>query len=64
MALSRAKRKMILVASQSVFNYFSADEEVFANSQLWKSLIRRTCTVDLWRGEVDGRKVQVWGNRC
>ncbi len=61
-ALSRAKRKMVLVASRSVFNYFSAEEEVFVNSQLWKSLLRRTCTVSLWEGEVEGRRVQVWGN--
>ncbi len=61
-ALSRAKRKMILVASESVFSLFSPDEEVFANAQLWKNLLRRTCTVDLWQGERYGRRVQVWGN--
>ncbi len=61
-ALSRAKRKMILVAARSVFELFSADEETFANSQLWKNLLRRTCTVPLWRGERGGRRVEVWGN--
>jgi len=61
-ALSRAKRKMILVASRSVFGLFSADDETFANAQLWKNLLRRTCTVKLWEGERDGHKVTVWGN--
>ena len=61
-ALSRAKRKMILVASQSVFSLFSADDETFANAQLWKNLLRRACTVKLWEGERDGHKVTVWGN--
>lgn len=61
-ALSRAKRKMILVASESVFSLFSPDEETFANAQLWKNLLRHNCTVDLWRGERYGRRVQVWGN--
>lgn len=61
-ALSRAKRKMILVASESVFGLFSPDEEVFANAQLWKNLLRRTCTVELWQGERHGWRVQVWGN--
>ncbi len=61
-ALSRAKRKMLLVASESVFSLFSPDEETFANSQLWKNLLRHTCTVDLWRGERYGQRVQVWGN--
>jgi superfamily I DNA and/or RNA helicase len=61
-ALSRAKRKMVLVAARSVFELFSADEETFANSQLWKNLLRRTCTVPLWSGDRDGRRVEVWGN--
>lgn len=61
-ALSRAKRKMVLVAARSVFELFSADEETFANSQLWKNLLRRTCTVPLWSGERGGRRVEVWGN--
>src|SRR5438552_16447797 len=41
-ALSRARQKLILVASRSIFTLFSADEETFANSQLWKDLLRRT----------------------
>ncbi len=61
-ALSRAKRKLILVASRSVFNLFSADEETFAHAQLWKNLLRRTCGVKLWVGERGGQRVEVWGN--
>jgi len=61
-ALSRAKRKMILVASQSIFSLFSADEETFANAQLWKNLLRRTCTVKLWEGQRGDHRVTVWGN--
>ena len=61
-AISRAKDKMILVASRSVFDLFSPDEETFANAQLWKDLLHRTCTVPLWDGEIDGRQVAVWGN--
>jgi hypothetical protein len=62
-ALSRAKRKMVLVAARSVFELFSADEDTFANAQLWKNLLRRTCTTKLWEGERDGVHVEVWGNR-
>ena len=61
MALSRAKRKMILVASRSIFSVFSPDEEVFQNSLLWKNLLSRTCTTRLWEGERGGRLVAVWG---
>jgi len=62
-ALSRAKQKMILVAARSVFDLFSPDEETFQNAQLWKNLLRRTCTAPLWRGEREGVGVEVWGNR-
>lgn len=61
-AVSRAKDKMILVASRSVFDLFSPDEETFANAQLWKDLLHRTCTVPLWRGEFVGTPIEVWGN--
>ena len=60
-ALSRAKRKMVLVASRSIFSLFSPDEETFANSLLWKNLLLRTCTTLLWEGERDGKRVMVWG---
>ena len=61
-AISRARDKMILVASRSVFDLFSPDEETFANAQLWKDLLHRTCTVPLWSGEMAGQRVEVWGN--
>lgn len=61
-ALSRAKDKMVLVASRSVFDLFSPDEETFNNAQLWKDILHRTCTEPLWQGQVQGKSVQVWGN--
>src|SRR5581483_8025567 len=61
-AMSRAKKKLVLVAARSVFTLFSPDEEVFAHSQLWKNLLRRTCTDLLWEGERHGYPVEVWGN--
>jgi superfamily I DNA and/or RNA helicase len=61
-ALSRAKRKLVLVAARSIFEVFSADEEMFANAQLWKNLLRKTCTIPLWTGQRHGHTVEVWGN--
>jgi hypothetical protein len=61
-ALSRSKAKMVLVASRSVFTLFSTDEETFAHAQLWKNLLRKTCTVKLWEGERARIAVEVWGN--
>jgi hypothetical protein len=60
-ALRRAKRKMILVASRSIFSLFSTDEETFNNSLLWKNLLLRTCSTLLWEGERAGKRVAVWG---
>jgi superfamily I DNA and/or RNA helicase len=62
-ALNRAKRKMILVASRSIFSLFSTDEETFANSLLWKNLLLRTCSTLLWEGERAGKRVSVWGGK-
>jgi hypothetical protein len=63
-ALSRAKRKMILVASRSIFSLFSPDEETFANALMWKNLLLRTCTTKLWEGQRAGRRVAVWGGNA
>ena len=60
-ALSRAKRKMILVASRSIFSLFSPDEETFSNSLLWKNLLRQYCTTLLWAGKRADTRVMVWG---
>ncbi|MFM9105084.1 MAG: AAA domain-containing protein [Chloroflexota bacterium] len=65
-ALSRAKQKLVLVASREVFTLFSPDEETFENTRLWKNLLRETCTKELWSGARPhgGRdiRVQVFGN--
>ena len=63
-ALSRAKRKLVLVAARSVFGLFSPDDEVWENALLWKNLLRRTCTELLWAGPYAGHNVQVWGRRA
>jgi hypothetical protein len=38
-AVSRAKRKMILAASRSVFSLLSPDKETVSNALLWKNLL-------------------------
>ncbi len=62
-AVSRAKWKMILVASRSIFSLFSPDEEVFTNSLLWRNLLLRTSSTLLWEGERVGKRVAVWGGK-
>jgi superfamily I DNA and/or RNA helicase len=60
-AVSRAKRKLILVAARSIFTVFSPDEETIVNSLLWKNLLARACPTLLWHGLRDGKRVSVWG---
>jgi len=61
-ALSRAKQKLVLVASRQVFSMFSPQEETFTNTLIWKNLLHRTCTQELWNGTVEGIGVRVFGN--
>ncbi len=61
-AISRAKSKLVLVGSRSIFDIFPTDEDVFASAQLWKNLLADTCTQPLWSGSFEGIPVQVWGN--
>ena len=60
-AVSRAKQKMILVASKNIFELFSPNEEVFSNAQLWKNLLGRSCVHPLWEGIKKDKAVTVWG---
>ena len=60
-ALSRARKKLILVASKSIFSHRSTDEGVFRAAGLWKNLLRKTCTERLWQGEREGHGITVWG---
>jgi hypothetical protein len=55
------ERTVILISATESFSMFSPDEEVFANSQLWKNLLLRTCTTRLWEGTREGQRVIVWG---
>jgi hypothetical protein len=63
-ALSRAKRKLVLVAARSVFGLFSPDDEVWENALLWKNLLRRTCTELLWEGPYAGTPSRSGVGRC
>ena len=63
-ALSRAKRKVIVVASREVFELLPSDEEDFQNAQFWKHLLRRCCIEELFETQIAGANVWVRGNVC
>ncbi len=62
-ALSRAKKKLILIASQSIFELLPTDDALFGHAQFWKNLLRRACTEKLHSEVRDGHKITVWGGK-
>lgn len=63
-AVSRAKKKVVLIASRSIFQSTNVvdDEERWKASLVWQKLLRRYCTDHLWSGEEAGHHVSIWGN--
>jgi hypothetical protein len=53
---------MMLVASRSIYHRLGTEKETFANSQLWKNLLRHGCKVWIRVGERKGRSVEVGGS--
>jgi superfamily I DNA and/or RNA helicase len=60
-ALSRPRKKLIVVASTAVFNFLSSDLEVFNQSVLWKRLLGHCMAHPLWSGTYAGATVRVYG---
>lgn len=60
-ALSRPRKKLIAVASQSVTRLLLSDLAVFDNAVIWKRLYYQYATKVLWMGKVNGVPVIVRG---
>jgi hypothetical protein len=61
-AISRAKSKLVVIASESVFSYLPTDEASLNNSALWRNLREKACTITLWSDEIDGHRIEVRAN--
>ncbi|HWS87483.1 MAG TPA: AAA domain-containing protein [Pyrinomonadaceae bacterium] len=57
-AVSRPRRKLVVVASRAVFDLIPQDLDAYERGSLWKSL-RRESARTLYDGEVNGRRVTV-----
>jgi len=57
-AVSRPLRKLVVIASRSVFGLIPADLDEYERGALWKYLRRECGGQALWEGEVSGH--QVW----
>jgi superfamily I DNA and/or RNA helicase len=62
-AISRARKKLIVIAGASLFRLLPADVEIFRQASLWKLLRFGEHDAPLWQGQVDGFGVKVFGRR-
>ncbi|MCA1620855.1 MAG: AAA family ATPase [Acidobacteria bacterium] len=58
-AVSRPRRKLIVVASRAVFDLIPQDLEAYERGSLWKRLRRESAARTLFDGTVGGRRVTV-----
>ena len=57
-AISRPKRKLIVLASRAIFDLIPGDLDEYERGALWKHM-RRECSHTLWEGRVSGHAVRV-----
>ncbi len=63
-ALSRPRKKLIVVASSVVFKFLSSDLEIFDQATLWKRLLTQCADELLWSGPYAGTTVRVFGRKA
>jgi CRISPR/Cas system-associated exonuclease Cas4 (RecB family) len=62
-AVSRPKRKLIVLASRSVFDLIPGDLDEYERGSLWKHLRRECAETLLWTGRVGERALSVYSLR-
>jgi superfamily I DNA and/or RNA helicase len=63
-ALSRPRKKLIVVASRSVIDLLVSDLDTFDNAIIWKRLYYRCACDILWEGERCGVQVCLRGRKA
>ncbi|HEV2880945.1 MAG TPA: AAA domain-containing protein [Pyrinomonadaceae bacterium] len=58
-AISRPKRKLIVIASRAVFDLIPADLDEYERGALWKYLRHECGQTTLWEGDIEGHRVRV-----
>jgi superfamily I DNA and/or RNA helicase len=58
-AISRPKRKLIVIASRAVFDLIPADLDEYERGALWKYLRHECGRTTLWEGVIRGHRVRV-----
>jgi len=63
-AISRPRKKLVVIASRSVIDLLTSDLEIFENSVLWKRLYYHYAPDLLYRSAYNGTEVFVKGRHC
>jgi superfamily I DNA and/or RNA helicase len=63
-ALSRPRKKLIVIASRSIIELLTSDLEVVENAVIWKRLYHQYASQPLWAGERCGVAVRVQGRQA
>jgi hypothetical protein len=58
-AVSRPRRKLVVVSSRAVFDLIPADLDEYERGALWKHLRHECAGATLWEGEIGGHRVAV-----
>ncbi|HZH90520.1 MAG TPA: AAA domain-containing protein [Pyrinomonadaceae bacterium] len=58
-AISRPKRKLIVIASRAVFDLIPAELDEYERGALWKYLRHECGQTTLWEGDIRGHRVRV-----
>jgi superfamily I DNA and/or RNA helicase len=63
-AISRPRKKLIVIASQSIIDLLTSDLEIFEHSTIWKRLYYHYTRDLLYSTDHEGSSVKVKGRRC
>lgn len=63
-AISRPKRKLIVIASSTIFRLLTDDLDLFDDAMLWKHLRYDPLLTPLWEGRRAGHTVRMFGRHC
>jgi hypothetical protein len=58
-AISRPRRKLVVVASRAIFDLIPSDLDEYERSALWKYLRHECAATVLWEGQIGGQRVVV-----
>lgn len=63
-AFSRPRKKLIVIASRTLFRFLCGDLEIFDQALLWQKLRYAYATTPLWEGAIAGATVRVSGRHA